>query len=212
MLITKIFNVESAHIVRNCTSKRCAHSIHGHSAKIEVTFEATQLDNAQMVMDFGLMSNEIKKFIDSMDHCYLLCKYDNPEFKEFIKKSCDRWIELPFNPSAEMLSMFVMWGVSSILQEMIFNNGEKPISVYSVKYHETASGSATCFMEDMMSIWNNLEGIDDETPFIRFSRQVMTEWDSPAMVEFFTTWAKEDWEMKMFINPIVKQQIDLKNK
>ena len=111
-----------------------------------------------------------------------------------------------------MLSMFVMWGVSSILQEMIFNNGEKPISVYSVKYHETASGSATCFVEDMMSIWNNLEGIDDETHFIKFSRQVMTEWDSPAMVEFFTTWAKEDWEMKMFINPIVKQQIDLKNK
>ena len=63
----------------------------------------------------------------------------------------------------------------------------------------------------MMVIWNNLEGIDMGTPFIKFSRQVMAEWDSPAMVEFFTNWDKEAWEM-MFINPIVKQQIDLKNK
>ena len=76
MVIRKEFRVESAHIVRNCTSERCSHSIHGHSAVIELFFESDQLDNAQMVMDFGLMKASIKQFIDSMDHCYLLCDKD----------------------------------------------------------------------------------------------------------------------------------------
>ena len=65
MIITKLFNVESAHIVRNCTSHRCSHSIHGHSAKIELSLESNQLDNAGMVYDFGLMKGTIKELIDS---------------------------------------------------------------------------------------------------------------------------------------------------
>ena len=39
MRIRKEFRVESAHIVRNCTSHRCSHSIHGHSAVIELIFD-----------------------------------------------------------------------------------------------------------------------------------------------------------------------------
>ena len=99
MKIRKEFRVESAHIVRNCTSHRCSHSIHGHSAKIEVMLEGNKLDNAGMLYDFGLMKGTVKEFIDSMDHCYILCSEDSNEFKDFIKKTCDRWIEVPFNPS-----------------------------------------------------------------------------------------------------------------
>ena len=184
MLITKIFNVESAHIVRNCTSERCSHSIHGHSAVIEVTFEAKGLDNAQMVMDFGLMKNEIKSFIDGMDHCYLLCDRDKDEFRKFIKESCDRWIELPFNPSAEMLSMFIYYGITKILESIKFSNGEKNVSVYSVKYHETKSGSATCFKGDMMDIWNPL--VDKRGDFkINYSPAVVRDWNSPEMENIF---------------------------
>ena len=66
MRIRKEFRVESAHIVRNCTSHRCSHSIHGHSAVIELIFEGDRLDNAGMLYDFGLMKGSIKEFIDSM--------------------------------------------------------------------------------------------------------------------------------------------------
>ena len=100
MRIYKTYEVESAHIVRNCTSERCSHSIHGHSAKIEVCLESKGLDNAQMVYDFGLMKNSIKELIDSMDHSYLLCNKDNPEFQKFVHKYSDRVITFNFNTTA----------------------------------------------------------------------------------------------------------------
>ena len=203
MLITKIFNVESAHIVRNCTSERCSHSIHGHSAVIEVTFEAKGLDNAQMVMDFGLMKKEIKSFIDSMDHCYLLCDRDKDEFRKFIKESCDRWIELPFNPSAEMLSMFIFYGITKILESIRFSNGEKKVSVYSVKYHETKSGSATCFKDDMFDIWNPL--VDKRDNFqINYSPAVVRDWFSPEMEDIFI-----NGKDAVIFTEEIKQQIKL---
>ena len=197
MQIRKEFRVESAHIVRNCTSERCSHSIHGHSAVIEVIFEGRQLDNAQMLVDFGLMKGSIKQFIDSMDHCYLLCSHDKPEFREFIKQSCDRYIELPFNPSAEMLSMFIMIGVQRILDTTEFNNGEGvPVQVVSVRYHETTTGYAQCDMVDCV----NYENVID-FDLVEFSDGVKKDW-SPEL--------REALELgHTIVNPIVERQIDL---
>lgn len=154
MIIRKKFEVESAHIVRNCTSDRCSHSIHGHSAKIEVFLESRTLDNAGMVYDFGLMKNEIKSFIDSMDHCYLLWDKDDLEFGKYIQSNCKRWILLPFNPSAEQLSMFVFKGVSDILKRTHMANGEGDVKVKKVIYHETATGYAECDQTDVNCLWN----------------------------------------------------------
>lgn len=178
MKITKKYKVESAHIVRSCSSERCSHSIHGHSAKIEVTLKADSLDNAQMIYDFGLMSNTIKQFIDSMDHCYLLCSKEDESFKAFIKENCDRWIEMPFNPSAEMLSMFVFKGCQYILEHTGFMNGEGNVVVDSVTYHETETGCATCDKEDVQN-WFSF-GCDD----IVFSQGVTSDWSS----DLFSIW------------------------
>ncbi|WP_238353640.1 6-pyruvoyl trahydropterin synthase family protein [Pseudomonas proteolytica] len=68
MLIRKLFKFESAHIVRNCTSRRCSRSLHGHSYKIEVLLEAYALDHGQMVYDFGLLKGTVGNFIDGFDH------------------------------------------------------------------------------------------------------------------------------------------------
>jgi 6-pyruvoyltetrahydropterin/6-carboxytetrahydropterin synthase len=105
MIIRKLFKFENAHIVRNCTSRRCSRSIHGHSYKVEILLESNFLDNGQMVYDFGLMKTTIKELIDSFDHAITLWKYDNPEYIEFAKKFSERWIILPVNPSAEQFSM-----------------------------------------------------------------------------------------------------------
>lgn len=198
MIITKRFEVESAHIVRNCTSERCSHSIHGHSAKIEVSFTADMLDNAQMILDFGLMKNDIKKFIDSMDHCYLLCSKEDMSYKEFIQKSCDRWIELPFNPSAEMLSMYICWGVNKILKATKMNNGEGTVRCTGVRYWETASGSATCDYE--------LDVLPNEKLFdtIHYSYGVLKDWSSMLVGLFI--YNNTDI---LKINPEVEQQIKL---
>ena len=196
MKITKTFTAESAHIVRNCSSHRCSHSIHGHSAKIELTVESSKLDNAGMVYDFGLMKGTIKEFIDSMDHCYILCQYDDPEFIEFIQNSCDRWIMIPFNPSAEMLSLFVHKFCQNIINNTITNNSEGKLSIYSVKYWETATGSATSSISDIELIWNDLW----ETQ-IRFSDGVVKDWskDLKSII----------CENKIVKNPKIKQQINI---
>ena len=196
MIITKLFTVESAHIVRNCTSHRCSHSIHGHSAKIELSLESNQLDNAGMVYDFGLMKGTIKEFIDSMDHCYILCGYDNPEFIEFIQKNCDRWIMIPFNPSAEMLSLFVHRFSQIITDNTITNNGEGKIDVYSVKYWETATGSATSSKQDLDNLWNPLWEMN-----IKFSDGVVKDWsnDLKNIIQ----------KSEKVSNPIIKQQIKI---
>lgn len=198
MKIRKEFRVESAHIVRNCTSHRCSHSIHGHSAVIELILEGNQLDNAGMLYDFGLMKGTVKEFIDSMDHCYILCSKDSDEFKYFIKKNCDRWIEIPFNPSAECLAMFIQWWVNYIINHTKTSNGECGFLCTAVKYHETTTGYAESSFNDLADIWK-------------------PEWKKYANYKFsdgvIKDWSKDLCDIliaqQTITNPIVKQQIAL---
>lgn len=194
MIIRKEYSVESAHIVRNCTSHRCSHSIHGHSAKIELFFESCGLDNAQMVMDFGLMKDHVKQLVDAMDHCYLLCSKDKEEFKQFIQKNCDRFIILPFNPSAEMLSVFVFHYISKILENTMFVNGENGVSLKAVRYHETATGYAECGYNDYLNLWK-----DYTVYFSEGCREDMSKPLQNMVLDLPTT----------FIHPTIQQQIDL---
>lgn len=198
MVIRKQFRVESAHIVRNCTSERCSHSIHGHSAVIEIFLESHKLDNAQMVYDFGLLKGTVKQFIDSMDHCYLLCSKDKPEFRGFIKESCDRWIELPFNPSAEMLSMYILNNVQRILDHTVKNNGEDPfLKVVMVKYHETESGFAMARQRDLAELYLPIT----EGRQVNYSEGVVKDWSEDLKKIMI-----EDCVIE---NPVIKQQIKL---
>lgn len=141
MIIRKLFKFEGSHIVRNCTSDRCSHSIHGHSYKVELFLTSDRLDNAGMVVDFGLLSN-FKEIVDLFDHTHLLWAKDNEVYKNFIQAMNDRWIILPCNPSAELLSSMFFACFESILEKTEFNNGEGNVVVQSVRVHETDTGYA----------------------------------------------------------------------
>lgn len=193
MKIRKEFRVESSHIVRNCTSHRCSHSVHGHSAVIEVVLEGRQLDNAGMLYDFGLMKGTVKEFIDSSDHCHLICEYDKPEYIKFFTEENDRWIMLPFNPSAEMLSLYYFHFIQLILNNTIMNNGEGEVKVKSVRYHETTTGWAECDKLDHDTIWN--PEWDDK---IFYSKGITNEWGKD-LISVLTGNKIE--------NPTIKQQI-----
>ena len=177
MVIRKEFRVESSHIVRNCTSHRCSHSVHGHSAVIEVMLEGSKLDNAGMLYDFGLMKSTIKQFIDSSDHCHLIWSKDKESYKEFFKDTNDRWIEVPFNPSAENLSMYYMRGIQNIIDHTIMMNGEDPgLRVKGVRYHETTTGWAECSKEDIDNLWN-----PEWDSHIVYSEGVTNDWSDDLM-------------------------------
>ena len=180
MIIRKLFKFENAHIVRNCTSRRCSRSIHGHSYKVEVKLKSNFLDNGQMVYDFGLMKLYIKDLIDSFDHAITLWNKDNPEYIEFAKRFSERWVELPVNPSAEQFSRVFFLMIDKILELMEFKNGEKEVEVYSVVVHETDTGYAECFRDDAY----NFEGMGEiRLEDIKFSDRIKEEWKDKKMWE-----------------------------
>jgi 6-pyruvoyl-tetrahydropterin synthase len=129
--------------------------MHGHSAVIEVLLEGTHLDKAGMLYDFGLMKGTVKQFIDMFDHCFVYWDKDDPSYISNIISDSDRWIALPFNPTAEMLSLFFMDAINHIIRHTAKINGEdKNLHCCGVIYHETESGYAHCCEADLDTMWD----------------------------------------------------------
>ena len=180
MIIRKLFKFENAHIVRNCTSRRCSCSIHGHSYKVEVKLFSNFLDSGEMVMDFGLMKLYIKDIIDSFDHAITLWNKDDKEYIEFAKKFSERWVILPVNPTAEQFSRVFFLMIDRILKLMEFNNGEREVKLHSVIVHETDTGYAECFRNDAYN-FENMGEIKFED--IIFSDRIKREWKNEKLWE-----------------------------
>lgn len=157
MLIRKFFKFEAGHIVRECNSVRCKKSEHGHSYKVEVFFESKKLTDYGMVIDFGDLKT-IRDFLDRFDHAYHFWNKESDEFKDFHKKFDDRWVELPFNPSAENYSIYFLKAINSLLEEMILDNVNA--KCVGVRVHETDTGYAESCLEDLkLHEYYNLEDI-----------------------------------------------------
>ncbi|OOS26250.1 6-pyruvoyl trahydropterin synthase family protein [Moraxella pluranimalium] len=196
MRIRKLFKFENAHIVRNCSSDRCKRSIHGHSYQVELILEAHRLDHGQMVYDFGLLKGNIKDIIDSFDHAITFWDKDDPSYIEACKDFSARWVSLPVSPSAEQFSRVIYFWVNEILKQTQMQNGEADVSVYSVIVHETATGYAQCFSDDVANEqMGKLELADFE-----FSEQVRAEWSDPQMYDKLVRGEK-------FYNPQVSLQV-----
>jgi len=180
MIIRKLYKFENAHIVRNCTSRRCSRSIHGHSYKVEVKLSSNYLDNGGMVYDFGLMKLSIKEIIDSFDHAITIWNKDDKEYIKYAKKFSERWIELPVNPSAEQFSRVFFLIIDRILECMEFKNGEREIKLHSIIVHETDTGYAECFREDAY----NFDGMGEiRLEDIVFSDRIKEEWSDKRLWE-----------------------------
>ncbi len=178
MIIIKKFNFCGAHIVRDCSSIRCKESIHGHNYVVEVTLESDFLDNGQMVVDFGLLKGTIKDFIDSFDHAYSMWTKESEDFKSFIKKNSERWVEMPVSPSAEMYSLMFFYVIDKIIKNTEFKNGEQDVKLYAVKVHETDTGCAESYRRDLNMLWGTgVKGLED----IKISNAIKSEWKDPEM-------------------------------
>ncbi len=196
MRIRKLFKFENAHIVRNCSSDRCRRSIHGHSYQVELILEAHRLDHGQMVYDFGLLKSSIKDLIDSFDHAICFWNKDDPEYIAMCKQFSARWISLPVSPSAEQFSRIIFVWSQQILQQTQMQNGEQDVKVYSVIAHETATGYAQCFAEDVTNEQMGELRLAD----FAFSEQVKAEWVDSSMYDKLI-------KGESFINPSVDIQV-----
>ncbi|MFN3587440.1 MAG: 6-pyruvoyl trahydropterin synthase family protein [Moraxellaceae bacterium] len=196
MLIRKLYGFENAHIVRNCTSDRCRRSLHGHSYKVEVILEAHALDHGQMVYDFGLMKGHIRTLIDSFDHAVCFWDRDDPAYVEACRTFSARWIALPVSPSAEQFSRLFFVLTDAVLRQTDMRNGEADVMLHSVIVHETATGYAQCFREDVQN--PRMGPIPLEA--IVFSEQVRAEWPDPELYERLKRGER-------FSNPEVERQV-----
>lgn len=177
MLIRKLFKFENAHIVRGCSTRRCSHSIHGHSYKVEVLLKAHSLDYGQMVYDFGLLRENIQDLIDAFDHSVALWSGDDPEYLAAVRRYSERWVLIPVSPSAEQFSRLFFCLVDAVLKLTDMVNGEDGVLLHSIIVHETETGYAQCFRED---IENPRMGMIDLNS-IEFSLPVRKEWRDPIM-------------------------------
>lgn len=159
MIIRKLYKFEAAHIVRNCSTKRCSRSIHGHSYQAEIFIESASLDNGDMVIDFGLLKPNISDFLDSFDHCMMIWKNDLPEFINFIKKFSERYIIFPVSPTAENIALLILYITNKIIKNTIFLNSEDNIIIKKVIVHETATGYAEANYIDLDMINYNIDNI-----------------------------------------------------
>jgi len=198
MLIRKLFKFENAHVVRNCTSDRCKRSIHGHSYKVELLLKASKLDHGQMVYDFGLLKGVIKDLIDSFDHAICFWEKDDSQYIDACQTFSARWISLPVSPSAEQFSRIFFYLAQQVLQSTITQNGEGDVEVYSVIVHETDTGYAQSFIEDIQNEQMGILSLDG----IVFSEQIQIEWANPEMYEDLKKGMK-------FNNPQVDLQVEV---
>ncbi|PTV48266.1 6-carboxytetrahydropterin synthase QueD [Acinetobacter oleivorans] len=198
MLIRKLFKFENAHVVRNCTSDRCKRSIHGHSYKVELLLKASKLDHGQMVYDFGLLKGVIKDLIDSFDHAICFWEKDDSQYIDACQTFSARWISLPVSPSAEQFSRIFFYLAQQVLQSTITQNGEGDVEVYSVIVHETDTGYAQSFIEDIQNEQMGVLSLDG----IVFSEQIQIEWANPQMYEDLKNGIK-------FNNPQVDLQVEV---
>jgi len=177
MIIRKLFKFENAHIVRDCSTRRCSENIHGHSYKVEVLLESNYLDNGQMVYDFGLTKLYMKEMIDSFDHGITLWNKDDPAYLAAMKAHSSRWIELPVSPSAEQFSRVIYLIVERILACTQMQNGEREVQLHSIIVHETETGYAQGFKEDAHSKLMGKIELED----IVFSEQIRNEWSDSEL-------------------------------
>ena len=179
MLIRKLFKFENAHIVRGCSTRRCSHSIHGHSYKVELLLEAHALDHGQMVYDFGLLKQGPRTLIDAFDHAVAIWSGDDPDYIAACQRFSERWILIPVSPSAEQFSRLFFVLIDRLLDLTEMRNGEADVRLHSVIVHETETGYAQCFREDAANPRMGLIALDD----IEFSAAIRNDWPDPELLE-----------------------------
>ena len=165
--------------MRGCSTRRCSHSIHGHSYKVELLLEALALDHGQMAYDFGLLKHGPRALIDAFDHAVALWSGENPDYIAACQRFSERWILIPVSPSAEQLSRLLFVVIDRLLDLNEMRNGEADVRLHSVIVHETETGYAQCFREDACSPRMGLIALED----IEFSEAIRNEWPDPGLFD-----------------------------
>ena len=128
---------------------KCAH-IHGHSYKVHITAEASDLDEVGRVIDFGALKARVGNWIDeNWDHAMILGEEDiaawhmlkNLHAETSSGTTRPRIFRLPNNPTAENLADYLLNTVCpKVLQAT-------KVRVFRVVIEETENCRATALLD-----------------------------------------------------------------
>lgn len=112
----------AAHQLKNVTEK--CENLHGHNFQVEASLVGDELNSAGVLMDFGLLKKELRKILESLDHCFL---NDHPAFAGT-------------NASSEAIARFI----SEKLEKVLLESDEK-VRVRRVRVWESENASAAYY-------------------------------------------------------------------
>lgn len=102
--VTRQFDFCYGHRLINYPGK-CRH-LHGHNGRVEITFEAQELDSLGMVLDFGEIKRMVEEWIDEeLDHRLLLHR-DDP-LVTILRDQGEPLMTMDVNPTAENIAKLI---------------------------------------------------------------------------------------------------------
>ena len=136
--ITKKIEFEAAHRISNYPGS--CREIHGHNYKLSVTVSGEINSETDMVLDFKILKEIIKKaVIDRFDHSLIL--KINPENERIFSSYLGKIIWMESEPTAEQMLLWIASALSPLLP--------KKVSLAKLKLHETSGSWAS---------WKNNKG------------------------------------------------------
>jgi len=116
---------------------KCAH-LHGHNGVIWVYARAPKLDKQGRVIDFSILKEKLGNWIDKYwDHGFIYHKDDKETEGALMAMRTQKMFPLPYNPTAENLSKFL---VDVVCPELFKGKG---IEIYKIEFFETENCIAT---------------------------------------------------------------------
>ena len=127
--VTKIIHFCYGHRLLNYAGK--CRNLHGHNGVLEIDIEAEQLDELGMVIDFSVLKDVVKTWVDeNLDHRMLLCEDDS--LIPLLKEAGEPIFVMKANPTAENIAQLIFHAAAE--------HGLRPTEV---RLWETPNGCAT---------------------------------------------------------------------
>ncbi len=117
-----ISDFAAAHNLRNFRGK--CENLHGHNWKVEVVLRGTELNESDVLIDFGEVKHAAREILSRVDHKYL-------NDIEFFQQR---------NPSSENICRY-------LFEQLAAQLNTDNLRVYSVSAWESADACATVMME-----------------------------------------------------------------
>jgi 6-pyruvoyltetrahydropterin/6-carboxytetrahydropterin synthase len=146
--IRKSYTVEYAHQLKSAFTECCHETIHGHSGKIEIFLSSEDLNEDQMVVDFGKVSSLFKNYImNTYDHALIIPYNLDKKYINCLKKYNKKLLITGGNPTAEFFCEKIYSDLNMILMNHKIG---KMLYIPRIRFHETDSGYAEFTRESLL--------------------------------------------------------------